>query len=104
MSTSKLDTSGVFQPESNPAAETRLSLPANVVKIRPNGVEFLSTKPLPVWTEMSIDIQSPDAKKVRGTGVVVACQGNRQSGYVVSFIFMNLSRQAQERLSLMAVR
>jgi len=51
---------------------------------------------------MTIDIQSPDAKKVRGSGVVVACDGCHKSGYVVSFVFMNLSRQAQERLGVLA--
>lgn len=101
MSTSKLDTSGVFAQESS-ASEMRLTLCAETIKFRRNGIEFLSSKPLPLWTEMTIDIQSPDAKKVRGSGVVVGCEGTRQSGYVVSFIFMNLSRQAQERLGMLA--
>ncbi len=101
MSTSKLDTSGVFDSQS---AEVRLTLSSQAIKFRSNGIEFLSSKPVPVWSEMTIDIQSPDSKKkVRGSGVVVACDGSRQSGYVVSFIFMNLSRQAQERLGALSL-
>jgi len=100
MSTSKLDTSGVFDQQ--PQSEVRLTLSSHAIKFRRNGLEFLSSKPVSVWSEMTIDIESPDAKKVRGTGVVVACDGCHQSGYVVSFIFMNLSRQAQERLGALA--
>ncbi|MCD6052731.1 MAG: hypothetical protein K0Q55_4153 [Verrucomicrobia bacterium] len=101
MSTSKLDTSGVFDPQNQ--SEVRLTLSTQAIKFRSNGIEFLSSKSIPVWSEMTIDIQSPDAKKVRGSGVVVACEGNRQSGYVVSFIFMNLSKQAQERLGALCL-
>jgi hypothetical protein len=97
MSTSKLDTSGVFSAQKQ-STEVHLALSSHAIKFRRNGIEFLSSKPVPVWSEMTIDIESPDAKKVRGSGVVVACDGCHQSGYVVSFIFMNLSRQAQERL------
>lgn len=102
MSTSKLDTSGVFYPKGQ-SSEVRLNLSSHAIKFRRNGIEFLSSKPVPVWSEMTVDIQSPDSKKVRGSGVVVACDGNRQSGYVVSFIFMNLSRQAQERLGALSL-
>jgi len=100
MSTSKLDTSGVFDQQ--PQSEVSLTLSSNAIKFRRNGIEFLSSKAVPVWSEMTIDIQSPDAKKVRGSGVVVACDGCHKSGYVVSFVFMNLSRQAQERLGVLA--
>jgi hypothetical protein len=34
--------------------------------------------------------------------VVVACDGNRHSGYAVSLLFMNLSRQSTEQLSALA--
>lgn len=102
MSTSKLDTSGVFDAKKS-SAEVHLTLSSNAIKFRKNGIEFLSSKPVPVWSEMTIDIQTPEAKKVSGSGVVVACDGSRQSGYVVSFIFMNLSKQAEQRLSALSV-
>lgn len=103
MSTSKSDTSGIFAPLTVESAETRLSLAADAVRIRKNGIEFKCGKPLPDWTEMTVDLHSPrDGKRVQCTGVVVACQGNRHSGYTVSMVFVNLTRQAQANLSLLA--
>src|SRR5687767_5782979 len=105
MSTSKLDTSGVFQPLTVKSDTTQLTLSAQSVNIRKNGIEFHSDQPIPIWTEMSVDLQSvKDMKKVHCTGVIVACQGNRHAGYHVSMVFMNLSRQSQERLSLLSHR
>lgn len=102
MSTSKLDTSGIFEPVTVQADRTTLSLPSNAVRIRRNGIEFRSPTPIPLWTEMTISLQSPgEAKRVRCTGVTVACTGNRHTGYAVSILFMNLSRQSQERLNLL---
>jgi hypothetical protein len=104
MSTSKLDTSGIFQPSKITSAQTRLSLSASAIRFRKNGIEFRSEKPIPTWTEMTVDLQSPvDGKKVHGTGVVVDCAGNRHSGYLVSMVFMNMSRQSQERFKQIAV-
>ena len=103
MSTSQLDTSGVFQPITVQTSSTQLSLPAHSVRICKNGVEFLSTQPIPAWTEMTVDLHSArDANKVRANGIVVECNGNRHSGYSVSIVFMNLSRQSQERLNQLA--
>jgi len=102
MSTSKLDTSGIFRPVTLKTPATRLTLPTQAVCIRKNGIDFLSKSPFPLWTEVTVDLQTPEAKKLRGSGVVVACDGNRQSGYSVSLMFMNLSRQSQEHLSLLA--
>ena len=103
MSTSQLDTSGAFQPITVQTASTQISLPAHSVRVCKNGVEFLSTESIPTWTEMTVDLHSArDAKKVRATGIVVECNGNRHSGYSVSMVFMNLSRQSQERLSELA--
>lgn len=103
MTSSKLDTSGAFHPVTVQGQQTRLSLPANAVKIRKNGIEFRTGNPIAIWTEMSVDLESPlHGKKVHCRGVVVACNGNRHSGYVVSMIFMNLSRQSQEHLSSLA--
>jgi hypothetical protein len=102
MSTSKLDTSGIFQPVSVKENRTQLSLPAHNVCIRKNGLEFRAEKALPLWTEMTIDLVCGTGKKVHCHGVVVACHGNRHTGYIVSMVLMNLSRQAQERLDLLA--
>ena len=104
MSTSKLDTSGIFQPAKISSAQTRLALPANAIRFRKNGIEFRADKPIPAWTEMTVDLQSPvDGKNVHCTGVVVECTGNRHAGYLVAMVFMNMSRQAQERFKQIAV-
>ncbi len=103
MSTSKLDTSGVFHPVTLKSDRTALNLPQAAVRIRKNGIEFRSPTPIPVWNEMTVSLQSAgDVKKVNCTGIVVACEGNRHAGYAVSMLFMNLSRQSQERLNLLA--
>jgi hypothetical protein len=70
------------------------------VRIRKNGIEFRSTESIPVWAEMTVAMQTPaDSKKVNFTGVVVACNGNRHSGYLVSLLFTSVSKQAQARLN-----
>ncbi len=103
MSTSKLDTSGVFQSLTIQSTQTQLPLPAHAVRVRKNGIEFRSVKPIPTWTEMTVDLHSAaDGKKVHATGVVVDCNGNRHVGYLVSMVFLHLSRQSQERLAQLA--
>ena len=83
--------------------ERRFVVPSSLVSIRPNGVEFRSPQAFPVWTEMTVDLSAPGQRSgVRGTGVVVACDGSRHVGYAVSLLFLNLSRQSQERLRSMA--
>ena len=100
MSARKIDLTHPIQPTSH--AQTRLSLPANAVRVRKSGIEFRTSNPIPAWTEMTLDLQRPDAKKFHCTGVVVACDGNRQSGYSISLLFTNLSRQSQALLSSLA--
>ena len=103
MSTSKLDTSGVFQPLTIQSEQTQLTLPAHAIRVRKSGIEFRTVKPIPTWTEMTVDLLSPaDGKKVHCTGVVVDCNGNRHVGYLVSMVFLNLSRQSQQRLAELA--
>ena len=100
MSTSKLDTSGIFQPLTED--RTQLTLPAHNVCIRKNGLQFRTEKPLLLWTEMSIDLVCGTGRQVHCNGVVVACHGNRHTGYVVSMILLNLTPKAQERLDTLA--
>lgn len=100
MKTTKLDTSGVFEPVKVTANELELSLPAHSVHLRNNGIEFLSTKEVPMWTELTIDLQSPNQDgRINCTGIVVGSTGNKHNGYVVSIIFMGITPEAQERLS-----
>jgi hypothetical protein len=103
MAASRLDNSGVFRAVSIEAATDHLTFPPSSVRIRRNGIEFQSTKAFPVWTEMTVALKSPgEERKLKCTGVVVDCVGNRHTGYTVSLLFLNLSRQSQERLDALA--
>ena len=101
MSARKIDFTRSIQPLSH--GRKRMSLAASAVKVRKSGVEFRAANPIPAWTEMSVDLQYPDSKKVHFTGVVVACAGNRQSGYLVSLLFTHVSRQSQARLGSLGI-
>jgi hypothetical protein len=93
----------ISDPDSSVVSDhKRLSLSASAVQIRKSGIEFRASDPIPAWTEMSVDLQLADAKKVHCTGVVVACDGNPQSGYLVSLLFTHLSRQSMSRLTSLA--
>lgn len=104
MSARKIENTALFQPVTVQTHTTRLDLPAGAVRIRRNGIEFRADNAIPVWTEMTVAMQTPsDARKVNFSGVVVACTGNRHAGYAVSLLFTSLSKQAQARLNSMAV-
>ena len=103
MSASKINSPEIFQTTPLQNQSTNLSLAASAVRIRKNGIEFPTATPISNWTEMTVEIESPlDAKRVRCTGVVVACNGNRHSGYMVALLFTNMSKQAQLRLNSLA--
>ena len=100
MKTSKLDSSGVFDPVTVKTNEMEFSLPTHSVHIRKNGVEFLSEREVPMWTELTIDLQSPNQTgQINCTGIVVGCTGNKHAGYVVSIVFTGITPEAQERLT-----
>ena len=102
MSASKLQSSQSLESSVTVQARTtRLNLTSGSVRIRRNGIEFRSDDPIPPWTEMTVDMES-GAKKLRCTGVVVACDGNRHAGYLVSMVFTGLSRQSQAQLNNLA--
>jgi|SRR5438552_14932673 len=103
MSARKVGNADLFQPVTVQAQATRLSLSARDIRIRKNGIEFRSSDTIPVWTEMTVELQTPlEPKTLHCTGVVVACTGNRHAGFLVSMLFTNLSRQAQARLNSLA--
>ena len=86
------------------ARQTRLSLSPDSVVFHKNGIEFRSMTPLPAWSEMTLTLQSPgEGGRIHCTGVVISCTGNKHTGYHVSMVLTGLSRQAQARLSTMAV-
>lgn len=86
-----------------PAPQNALALSATAVRLHKNGMEFHTDKPMAVWKEIEIDLESPLAiKKIHCTGVVVACSGNRHAGYSVSMLFTHISKNSQELLSFLS--
>lgn len=103
MSARKINGSDLFQPVTVHADSTRLDLPAAALTFRKNGIEFRTNDLIPTWTEMTVSLQTPgESRRFNCTGVVVACNGSRHTGYIVSMVFTNLSRQAQLRLHNLA--
>jgi len=103
MSARKLTTAEPFPAILAEATSTTLTLPASAVRIRKNGIEFRTKSPIQPWTEMTVHLQAPlETGKVHCTGVVVACDGNRHAGYLVSLLFTHLSKQSQARLDSIA--
>ena len=83
----------------SPHSTQCLTVPAQSVRIRKNGIEFRNDEPLAPWTEMTVTLQGSGlAKKVNFTGVVVACSGNPQDGYEISMLFTHVTRLSQARL------
>ena len=104
MSARKISNTGSFPHHVTvEARQARLSLSPDAVVIHKSGIEFRSETAFPRWVEMTVSLQSPhDGAKVHCTGVVVDCSGNKHAGYHVSMVFTGLSKQAEERLSLLA--
>ena len=104
MSARKIDSISHFeQPVTVEAPQTRLELSADKVVIHKGGIEFRSPSPFHPWSEMTVSLQSPgDDNKLNCSGVVIACTGNKHTGFNVSLIFTSLSRHAQARLDTMA--
>lgn len=103
MSARKVSGSELAQPITLQTRTTQLTLPATSVRVRKNGLEFHSDNPIPVWTEMTIALETPlEPKKFECSGVVVACNGNRHQGYQVSMIFPAMTPHAKARLDLLA--
>ena len=83
--------------------QTRLSLSSQSILFHKNGIEFRSSTPFSLWTEMTLALETPgDGRKINCSGVVISCTGNRHVGYHISMVFTSLSRQAQARLDTMA--
>jgi len=103
MSARKAEVTSSLQHLTLEARQTRLSLSPDSVIIHKNGIEFRSLSPFAAWTEMTMTLRSSKGDaKVNCTGVVISCTGNKHTGYHVSMVFTNLSKQAQARLSQMA--
>lgn len=90
------------QPVNVQARQERLSLSHDSVVIHKSGIEFRSPTALTAWTEMTVELRTRENGRINCTGVVIACAGNKHTGYHVSMVFTNMSRQAQSRLTRMS--
>src|SRR6059036_3776298 len=85
MSARKVESADILQPIILQSEALRLDLPTTALVFRRNGMEFRINDPIPVWTEMTVSLQTPgEARRFNCTGVVVACHGSRHAGYLVS--------------------
>jgi len=83
--------------------EAKLDLALCHLAVRKNGIEFLSSRAFPLWSELRVAIGSArDGKMMEANGVVVDCTGNRHSGYVVSVMFFELPPACRQGLELLA--
>jgi len=104
MTTSKLAPPNAFQPPSAEPGQIHLHLSEHEVVIRKNGVEFLSTRPVPLWAEVTVDLRPPSSQQpLRGNGVVVDCTGNPRTGYAISVLFLDLPLASGHHLHDLAV-
>ena len=103
MSARKAEATNALNHVTVEARQTRLSLSPDSVVFHKNGIEFRSLSPFSPWAEMTITLQShKDGGKLHCNGVVIACTGNKHTGYHVSMVFTSLSKQAQARLTTLA--
>lgn len=104
MSARKAEAPNSFHHVTLEARQTRLTLSPGSVIIHKNGIEFRSATAFSPWAEMTLTLQSPrDGAKVHCNGVVISCTGNKHIGYHISLVFTGMSKQAEARLSAMAV-
>ena len=104
MSARKAEVVGSLSHVTVEARQTRLTLSPDSIVIHKNGIEFRSATPFSPWAEMTLTLQSPrESGKVHCSGVVISCTGNKHAGYHVSMVFTGLSKQAEARLSAMAL-
>jgi len=104
MSAKKFVSGSSFEkPMTVETRQAKLELSADTVSIHKSGIEFRSPRPFNEWSEMTVSLQSPlDGSKFSGSGVIVACTGNKHAGYHVSMLFTDMTPQAQARLGAMA--
>lgn len=103
MSASKISPSSPKSAHPDNSHHTSLDLAADEVYFRKNGIEFRSGSSLPVWTEMTVELHTQRGEQVACTGVVVACSGNRHTGYLIAMVFTDMSPQHQRRMDEFAV-
>jgi hypothetical protein len=83
--------------------EAALTLSSDHVSVHKSGIEFRSPTSFTEWSEMTVTLQSPlNGGRLSCHGVVVACAGNKHSGYHVSMLFTGMNEQTEKQLGAMA--
>jgi hypothetical protein len=98
MSASK-SKSDLFHPISVQTSATLVNVTPSSFRIRKNGIEFATDREIPLWTEMTVELEIPGTRSFMCTGVVVAAGGNRHAGFKVVLLFTGLTEAAQQRLN-----
>jgi len=102
MSASKIDRQSPLFPPADSSNHTFLDLAHDEVYFRKNGIEFRTRESIPVWTEMTVDLQTARGHQVACTGVVVACSGNRHTGHLIAMVFTDMTPQHQQQMHELA--
>ena len=104
MSAKRLTSTNTFQSSvSVSSRDAKLELSTDTVTVHKNGIEFRSPKPFNEWSEMTVALQSPkDNSRISCHGVIVACAGNKHTGYHISMVFTGLSSETEKQLGTMA--
>jgi hypothetical protein len=104
MSAKRLTGTSTFQSSvSVSVRDAKLELSTETVSIHKNGIEFRSPRPFTEWSEMTVALVSPQGgARISCHGVIVACAGNKHTGYHISMVFTGLNSEAQKQLGTMA--
>ncbi|MBI1841109.1 MAG: hypothetical protein HYR88_09690 [Verrucomicrobia bacterium] len=103
MSASKVNATPLFGPFLVQSSGQKLTIPSESVRLHKNGIEFRCSDAFATWTEMTVELEAPwEDQRIQAQGVIVACQGSRHAGFVVSMLFTHLSPQSAARLHSLA--
>ena len=99
MSARKIESIDSLKPQVTvEGRQSRLELSTDAVSVHKSGIEFRSPTPFTEWTEMTVALQSPrDGGRLQCSGVVIACSGNKHTGYRVSMVFTHMSPSRRRR-------
>jgi hypothetical protein len=103
MSAKKLSSaSSLHTSVSVTSRDAKLELSAETVSVHKNGIEFRSPKSFNEWSEMTVALLAKDGRRISCHGVIVACAGNRHTGYHISMVFTGLNSETEKQLGTMA--
>ena len=83
--------------------DAKLELSTEAVSVHRNGIEFRSPTAFNEWSEMTVALVSPrDGSRISCHGVIVACAGNKHTGFHVSLVFTGLTTQTEKQIGAIA--